>query len=226
MRTLLLLVVLLFSGSLQAQTVDTRQRVRLTTSYGDIVIALSDSTPRHRDNFLRLVREHYYDSVLFHRVIPDFMIQTGDPNSRYAAPTDTLGNGGPGYTIPAEICLPALFHKRGAVAAAREPDEVNPERASSGSQFYIVWGRMLSQGAINKYRKRLEERSHGRYTITPEMEEADALNGGSPHLDGEYTVFGEVVEGLDVVDNIQIADCDDLDRPLADLWILKAVVEP
>ena len=112
------------------------------------------------------------------------------------------------------------------MAAAREPDEVNPDRASSGSQFYIVWGRMLSQGAINKYRKRLEERSHGRYTITPEMEEAYALNGGSPHLDGEYTVFGEVVEGLDVVDNIQIADCDDLDRPLADLWILKAVVEP
>ena len=169
MRILLFLFVLLFAGSLQAQTADTRQRVRLTTSYGDIVIALSDSTPQHRDNFLRLVREHYYDSLLFHRVIPDFMIQTGDPDSRHAAPTDTLGDGGPGYTIPAEICLPALFHKRGAVAAARESDEVNPERASSGSQFYIVWGRMLSQGVINKYRKRLEARSNGRYTITPEM---------------------------------------------------------
>ena len=226
MRILLSLFVLLFAGSLQAQTADTRQRVRPTTSYGDIVIALSDSTPQHRDNFLRLVREHYYDSLLFHRVIPDFMIQTGDPDSRHAAPTDTLGDGGPGYTISAEICLPALFHKRGAVAAARESDEVNPARASSGSQFYIVWGRMLSQGAINKYRKRLEARSNGRYTITPEMEETYALHGGSPHLDGEYTVFGEVVEGLDVVDNIQIADCDDLDRPLADLWILKAVVEP
>ena len=226
MRILLFLFVLLFAGSLQAQTADTRQRVRLTTSYGDIVIALSDSTPQHRDNFLRLVREHYYDSLLFHRVIPDFMIQTGDPNSRHAAPTDTLCDGGPGYTIPAEICLPALFHKRGAVAAARESDDVNPERASSGSQFYIVWGRMLSQGAINKYRKRLEASSNGRYTITPEMEEAYALHGGSPHLDGEYTVFGEVVEGMDVVDNIQIADCDDLDRPLADLWILKAVIEP
>ena len=120
-----------------------RPRVCLETSLGKIVIELFNETPRHRDNFLRLVREGYYDGLLFHRVIENFMIQTGDPNSRYAAPTDTLGDGGPGYTIPAEICLPALFHKRGAVAAAREPDEVNPERASSGSQFYIVWGRML-----------------------------------------------------------------------------------
>lgn len=204
---------------------DLRQRVRLTTTYGDIVIALSDSTPRHRDNFLRLVREHYYDSLLFHRVIPDFMIQTGDPDSRHAAPGDTLGNGGPDYTVAAEICLPSLFHKRGAVAAAREADDVNPEHASSGSQFFIVWGRMMSQSTLNRFRRQLEERSGGRHTMTPEMAETYALHGGAPYLDGEYTVFGEVVEGLEIVDNIQIADTDGNDRPLADLRILRATVE-
>lgn len=226
MRRMCCLAILLLCGlsSLPAQT-DTRLRVRLTTTYGDIVIALSDSTPRHRDNFLQLVREGYYDSLLFHRVIPDFMIQTGDPDSRHASPGDTVGEGGPDYTIPAEIRLPSLFHKRGAVAAAREADDVNPERASSGSQFYIVWGRMMSQSTLHRFARQLEERSGGRYVMTPEMEETYALYGGAPYLDGEYTVFGEVVEGLEVVDNIQIADTDDCDRPLADLRILRATVE-
>ena len=222
-----LVLFLLFcclTGAAAQDVADTRQRVRLVTTYGDIVIALSDSTPRHRDNFLRLVREHYYDSLLFHRVIPDFMVQTGDPDSRHAAPGAQLGEGGPDYTIPAEICLPALYHKRGAVAAAREPDEVNPERASSGSQFYIVWGRIPSAASLNRYRKSLETSSNGRYTITDEMQETYAMYGGTPHLDGQYTVFGEVIEGLEVVDNLQFADTDDFDRPLADLRILRAEV--
>lgn len=222
-----LVLFLLFcclTGAAAQDAADTRQRVRLVTTYGDIVIALSDSTPRHRDNFLRLVREHYYDSLLFHRVIPDFMVQTGDPDSRHAAPGAQLGEGGPGYTIPAEICLPDLYHKRGAVAAAREPDEVNPEHASSGSQFYIVWGRIPSAASLNRYRKSLETSSNGRYTITDEMQETYAMYGGTPHLDGQYTVFGEVVEGLEVVDNLQFADTDDFDRPLADLRILRAEV--
>lgn len=205
---------------------DTRQRVRLVTNYGDIVIALSDSTPQHRDNFLRLVESHYYDSLLFHRVIENFMIQTGDPDSRHAAPGTLLGEGGPGYTIPAEIHLPHLFHKKGAVAAAREDDSVNPEKASSGSQFYIVWGRVWSPVSIARFRKKLEAATQGAHTLTQEMEETYGTIGGSPHLDGEYTVFGEVVEGLEeVVGNIQIAETDDNQRPLADLRILRAVID-
>lgn len=153
------------------------------------------------------------------------MIQTGDPDSRKAQPGAKLGDGGPGYDLPAEICLPKLFHRRGAVAAARESDDVNPERRSSGSQFYIVWGRMGTPKTVGRARQQVEKATGGRYTITDEMEETYCLYGGTPHLDGAYTVFGEVVEGLDdVVYAIQMETTDDNDRPFADVRILRAVV--
>ena len=222
MRTLLLLLVLLLSGSLQAQTVDTRQRVRLTTSYGDIVIALSDSTPRHRDNFLRLVREHYYDSVLFHRVIPDFMIQTGDPNSKNAPRDSVLGDGDVNYVVPPERCLPYIFHRRGAVAAARLPDDVNPDQYSSGCQFYIVWGKRFAPAPLSKMQASLAEKG---VEMTRSMADVYEVEGGTPHLDGGYTVFGEVIKGMDVVDCIQKVATNERDRPVEDVVILHAKVE-
>ena len=207
-------------------TTDTRQRVRFETTLGDIVIALYDETPIHRDNFLKLVKEGYYDSLLFHRVIEDFMIQTGDPDSRHAAPGQYLGEGGPDYELPAEIRLPNIYHRRGAVAAAREADAENPERKSSGSQFYIVWGKMGTGRNVGRARYAVEEATNGQYTITPEMEEDYILHGGTPHLDGAYTVFGEVIEGLDTtVYAIQMAVTDDNDRPFEDIRILRAVIQ-
>ena len=192
---------------------------------GNITIALFDETPLHRDNFIKLAREGAYDSLLFHRVIEDFMIQAGDPDSRHARPGQYLGEGGPGYDLPAEICYPKLRHVRGAVAAAREADDVNPERKSSGSQFYIVWGKMQTGRTLGRARFQVEEATGGKQTITPEVEEDYYLHGGTPHLDGAYTVFGEVVEGLDdVVYSIQMAVTDDNDRPFDDIRILKAVV--
>lgn len=222
MRILLFLFVLLFAGSLQAQTADTRQRVRLTTSYGDIVIALSDSTPQHRDNFLRLVREHYYDSLLFHRVIPDFMIQTGDPNSKNAPRDSVLGDGDVNYVVPPEICLPYIFHRRGAVAAARLPDDVNPDQYSSGCQFYIVWGKRFAPAPLSKMQASLAEKG---VEMTRSMADVYEVEGGTPHLDGGYTVFGEVIKGMDVVDCIQKVATNERDRPVEDVVILHAKVE-
>ena len=223
-RLYLLTVLLLSSLGIYAQQ-DTRQRVRFETTLGNITIALYDDTPLHRDNFVKLVKEGYYDSLLFHRVIEDFMVQTGDPDSRHAKPGQYLGEGGPDYELPAEIRVPQLYHRRGAVAAAREGDAENPERKSSGSQFYIVWGRMLSASNIGRARYAVEEATEGKYTITKAMEEDYALHGGSPHLDGAYTVFGEVVEGLEsTVYAIQMAVTDGNDRPYDDIRILRAVV--
>lgn len=224
MKNIILSLLFVFSISVLAQT-DTRQRVRLETTMGNITIALSDSTPLHRDNFVRLAKEGFYDSLLFHRVIADFMVQAGDPDSRHAEPGAYLGEGGPGYEIPAEIRVPHLYHLRGAVAAAREGDDENPERQSSGSQFYIVWGRMGSVKNIGRARLNVEKATNHQYTITPEMEENYILHGGAPHLDGTYTVFGEVVEGLDdVVYAMQMATTDDNDRPFEDIRIIRAVV--
>ena len=151
-RKIFCLIMCLGCLSLTLFAQDNRRRVRLQTDRGDIVIALSDETPQHRDNFLRLAEQGYYDGLLFHRVIEKFMIQTGDPDSRTAVGGQLLGEGGPGYTLPAEICLPKLFHHCGAVAAARESDDVNPERRSSGSQFYIVWGRIPHERTLEKHR--------------------------------------------------------------------------
>ncbi|HEV8507106.1 MAG TPA: peptidylprolyl isomerase [Chitinophagaceae bacterium] len=196
---------------------DRKKDVLLQTNYGDIVVRLSDSTPLHRDNFLKLVKTHYYDSVLFHRVIKNFMIQGGDPDSKHAKPGEPLGNGGPDYRVPAEFRA-SLFHKKGVIAAARDN---NPEKASSGSQFYIVQGKIFTDAGLDSVET---YRLNGR-KIPAEQREVYKTIGGTPHLDQGYTVFGEVVKGLDVVDKIASVPTSkgqDRDRPLEDVRIIKA----
>lgn len=243
-------------------------KVKLETSLGNIVVELYNETPQHRDNFIKLVKEGYYDGVLFHRVIKDFMIQTGDGNSKTAGPDTMLGDGDPGYTIEAEFIYPKYFHKRGALAAARTGDQVNPERRSSGSQFYIVTGKIYSSDELkmmtqrmaemkkqeifrrlaNANREKIEtmqkeedlaglqalqnqliqqteaEAAENPFTMTDEQIEAYTTVGGTPHLDGQYTVFGEVVEGMDVVDKIQNTTTSRADRPTVDIRIVKATI--
>ena len=196
---------------------DRKKDVLLHTNYGDIVIRLSDFTPLHRDNFLKLVKTHYYDSVLFHRVIKNFMIQGGDPDSKRAKPGEPLGEGGPAYTIPAEFRT-TLFHKKGVIAAARDN---NPEKASSGSQFYIVQGKVFTDAGLDSVET---YRLNGR-RIPTEQREVYKTIGGTPHLDQNYTVFGQVVKGLDVVDRIASVSTSkgqDRDRPLEDVRIINA----
>ena len=190
---------------------------------GDIVVRLYDETPIHRDNFLKLAKEGYYDGTLFHRVIKDFMIQGGDPDSKGAPAGKMLGVGGPDYTLEAEI-KDGLFHKRGALAAARQGDEVNPERRSSGSQFYIVWGKRYTDYQMDAYQKDLDSISNDSLKYTPEIRKAYFEKGGVPYLDGAYTVFGEVVDGLEVVDRIQNVATDQWARPKEDVRIIKATV--
>lgn len=200
---------------------DLRRDVEIVTTKGTIVIRLSDSTPQHRDNFLRLAKTGYYDSLLFHRVIRNFMIQTGDPDSKEGHPGKPMsqgGSGGPGYTIPAEFRT-SLFHRRGAVGAARNNDDVNPTRASSGSQFYIVQGRRFTEAGLDSVETR---RLKGR-KIPPDEREVYEEIGGAPHLDQAYTIFGEVISGMDVVDSIAAVKTSGapLDRPIQDVRILK-----
>lgn len=198
---------------------DRKRDVLMQTTMGDIVIRLSDSTPLHRDNFLKLVKVGYYDSLLFHRVIQNFMIQGGDPNSKQAKAGIPLGNGGPGYTVPAEIRT-TLFHKKGMLSAARTGDNVNPTKASSGSQFYIVQGKVFTDAGLDS----LETfRLNGR-KIPAAQREVYKTIGGTPHLDQGYTVYGEVIKGLEVVDKIaavQTSKGQDRDRPLEDVRIIK-----
>lgn len=197
--------------------------VVLETTKGDIELKLYDATPQHRDNFVKLVKECAYDSLLFHRVIRDFMIQGGDPDSKNAAPGVFLGEGDRPYTVPAEFRLEeGIFHRRGVLAAAREGDDVNPEQRSSAMQFYIVWGKVFDDAGLDNIQKRLDERTGGRVKLTTEMREVYKTVGGTPHLDGQYTVFGEVVSGLDVVDAIQQVQTDGNDRPLVDVRIIRA----
>ena len=245
------------------------KKVKIVTTEGDIIVELYDDTPIHKKNFLKLVKSHYYDSLLFHRVIKNFMIQSGDPFSKNAKPGSRLGLGGPGYTLPAEI-RPNHFHKRGALAAARESDDVNPKRRSSGSQFYIVQGRKFTGKELDKMERRLiaihrndlimrflTEKQNQAYRdtlkalarakdtngiikfrnrvyqlalkkyhkkpfkFTPEQRKTYLTKGGSPHLDGQYTVFGEVIKGMDVVDKIANKKTDRFNRPLEDVRILK-----
>ncbi|HEX9509911.1 MAG TPA: peptidylprolyl isomerase [Puia sp.] len=204
---------------------DLHKDVEMTTSKGILLLRLSDSTPLHRDNFLTLVKKGYYDSVLFHRVIQRFMIQAGDPDSRQGHPGKPLsqgGSGGPGYTIPAEF-RSSLFHKRGVLAAARTPDDVNPLKASSGSQFYIVQGRVFTDRGLDSLETfRLKGRK-----IPAEQRAVYKMIGGSPHLDQNYTVFGEVIKGMDVVDSIAASPTSGppSDRPLKDIriWKMKLV---
>lgn len=247
-------------------TVDNnRTKVLMSTSMGDIEIELYDETPKHRDNMVKLVKEGYYDGVLFHRVIKDFMIQTGDPKSKTATAGQMLGSGDPGYTIEAEIVYPRYFHKRGALAAARTGDNVNPERRSSGSQFYIVTGKTYNEPTLEMMEERMNEQKKQQVfeslvaprrkdvmkmrmagdtagltqlqnelvalteaevaknpvKFTPEQIGAYSTVGGAPHLDGQYTVFGEVVKGMDVVDKIERVETGRADRPVADVKVIS-----
>jgi cyclophilin family peptidyl-prolyl cis-trans isomerase len=255
------------SAPAKGKTDNKMTKVKLETTLGDIVVELYNETPQHRDNFIKLVKEGYYNGVLFHRVIKDFMIQTGDGNSKNAGPETTLGDGDPGYTIEAEFVYPKYFHKRGALAAARTPDQMNPERRSSGSQFYIVTGKIFSSEVLKQMiqnkAKRVKEETVVRLVtensakikqmqekqdnagmmalqneilqqaqakadsltkLTDEQMDAYTSIGGTPHLDGEYTVFGEVVSGMDVVDKIQNATTGRNDRPTVDIKIVKATI--
>lgn len=198
-----------------------RTRILVKTTKGDITLELYNETPKHRDNFIRLCKEHFFDGILFHRVIYEFMIQAGDPDSKNTEPDKHLGEGGPGYDIPAEILFPQLFHKRGVLAAAREGDDVNPERKSSGSQFYIVWGKKFTDEDLEKTQEKTG------VTLPDDICKAYRTVGGTPHLDGAYTVFGEVVDGLKVVDKIQQVKTNKEDRPKKDIKILETqIIQP
>ena len=201
-----------------------RAQVLLETTAGNIRIELYNETPLHRDNFLKLTKLGVYDSLLFHRVIKNFMIQSGDTNSKHAKPGDRLGTGDFDYTIEPEFRLPQIFHRRGTVAMAREGDDVNPERRSSACQFYIVWGHIHNDASLAKAEARIDSTTNGEVRLTQEMRDVYKTAGGTPHLDGQYTVFGEVIEGLAVVDSIQQTKTDKFNRPLEDIRILKATV--
>lgn len=241
--------------------------VSFETNYGKIIVKLYPETPKHRDNFMKLVNKGFYDGVLFHRVIADFMIQAGDPESKKAMPGAMLGSGDVGYTIPAEFAYPQYYHKRGALAAARQGDMTNPKKASSGCQFYIIQGRVFSEEELNvmeknnglkfeaklfqeklktkqnelkKYRQdrnliksdslqnsileevRSEIAKNPTYKFTEQQRIDYKTLGGTPHLDGEYTVFGEVIEGLDIVEKISKTKTGRNDRPMKDIKVIKA----
>lgn len=245
-------------------------KINIKTTEGDIIVALYDETPKHRDNFIKLAKEGYFDGTLFHRVIKDFMIQGGDPDSKDAPKGKMLGTGGPDYTIPAEFVYPKRYHKRGALSAARTGDEVNPERESSGSQFYIVLGKTFNKGELKQMEKQmtmqqeqttfdaLVKQHHdeimtlrrnrdraglqalqdqiiektkrickekGKPQFTEEQVETYTTIGGTPFLDNQYTVFGEVLEGLDVVEKIQNTATERGDRPKNDISMTIEVME-
>ncbi|WP_343700243.1 peptidylprolyl isomerase [Chitinophaga sp.] len=205
-KTLLLSFLLLAAMATQAQR---NRKVKVTTDYGTMVIRLYDQTPKHRDNFIRLVKQHFYDSLLFHRVIKQFMVQGGDPLSKNAAAGALLGEGSVGYTVPAEFQLD-LFHKKGVLAAARDN---NPAKASDGCQFYIVQGKKFTDGQLDT----LEQTRLGGRKIPVDQREVYKTIGGAPHLDQNYTVFGEVISGLPVVDSIAAVKTDKNNRPLQDV---------
>ena len=254
------------SQNAKAQTTENETKVLIKTSVGDITIKLYNETPQHRDNFIKLVNEHFYDSILFHRVIKDFMVQAGDPESKNAEKGVQLGAGGPGYNIPAEFVYPKYFHKRGALSAARQADQVNPERQSSGSQFYIVTGKKYGKYDLQDMEKQLSEqqgqaifdrlvaqnrdtimnlqlagnndgllklqdeliakteaelKEKGPFKFTKEQVDAYMEDGGTPFLDNQYTVFGEVIDGMRTVDKIESAGTDMSDRPRKDIRIIS-----
>ncbi|MBP5342212.1 MAG: peptidylprolyl isomerase [Bacteroidales bacterium] len=201
----------------QTKKVDRPVMVEMTTSMGKMVFVLYNDTPLHRDNFLKLVKEHTYDSLLFHRVIKNFMIQAGDPNSRNAKPNQMLGDGTLGYTVPAEF-RPNHIHKKGALCAARQGDNINPRKESSASQFYVVQGQVWDDKTLNMMEQRFGKK------FTAEQRKIYTTVGGTPHLDGDYTVFGELVEGMEVVDKIAAVETGAADRPVKDVRILKVKV--
>ncbi len=241
----------------------------LETTKGDIRLRLFDDTPKHRDNIIKLAKEGFYDGTLFHRVIKDFMIQAGDPESKHASDTATLGSGDTGYTIPAEFVYPKYFHRRGVLSAARMGDDVNPNKESSGCQFYIVTGKVFKEAELDALESQMNQnmlhsefnrlaRQHMKeiflmrknsdstglkklqdelieqaekivlqnpFRFTEEQRNAYKTVGGAPHLDGQYTVFGEVIEGMDVVNRIQDVKTNRADRPLENIVIKKITVE-
>ena len=257
------------TGTKKGEDMDKETLVKIETTAGDIKVKLYNETPKHRDNFIKLVKDGMYEGTLFHRVIKDFMIQAGDPDSKNAPKGKMLGAGDVGYTIPAEFVYPKFFHKKGALSAARQGDNVNPKKESSGCQFYIVTGKVYNDSTLlsmesqmneNKinvifntlaqkhmkeiYKMRKANDEDGLYDLqeklfaeaqemaakqpefhfTPEQIEAYTTVGGTPHLDGEYTVFGEIVEGMDVVGKIQQVKTDRSDRPEEDVKIIKATI--
>ena len=210
---LLIFCISMISNLSDAQPVPIIDKmVLISTNYGEIKIKLYNETPKHRDNFIKLATKGFYDGTVFHRIIKGFMVQGGDPNSKDASPEQALGMGGPGYTIPAELNS-KCFHKKGALAAARLGDEINPKKESSGSQFYIVQGKKYAQADMV-----------GMGITSPEAIKAYTTVGGTPFLDGNYTVFGEVVEGLDVVDKIAAVKTGKNDRPVEDIKITVKVI--
>ena len=192
------------------------------TTMGTVEFKLYNETPLHRDNFIHLAEEHYFDSLLFHRIIDNFVIQGGDPNSKYAKPGEMLGDGEPDYRVPAEFRLEqGIFHHKGVVNAAREGDDTNPDRESCASQFCFMMGSPMTDEQLDRAQARLDAQTGGQVKITPEMREVYKKVGGSPHLDGQYTVFGEVVKGMEVLEAIQKVETDAYDRPLEDVRMLK-----
>lgn len=274
MKNILIVLALvsgLFIHNLYGQ--ETRKKVKVITKYGDIIIELYNETPQHRDNFIKLAKEGFYDDLLFHRVINEFMIQGGDPESKNAEAGARLGNGGPGYQIPAEF-VEGIIHKKGALAAAREGDQVNPEKKSSGSQFYIVQGKVYNNQILQQMETKFEQRQimqlmnayfqdpanaetlnkvktlqqeekfdevnalylevqnivkdspeYTPFKFTDQQIEAYTTVGGTPHLDGAYTVFGQVVEGLKVIDAIAVQQTDKNNRPIEDIKMKVEVIE-
>ena len=253
------------SQNAKAQSANDETKVLIKTTVGDITIKLYNETPQHRDNFIKLVEEHYYDSILFHRVIKDFMVQAGDPESKNAEKGVQLGAGGPGYTIPAEFVYPKYFHKRGALSAARQADQVNPERKSSSSQFYIVTGKTYNKYELQDMEKQLRQKqgqgifdrlvaqnmdsimsmqmagdndgimklqeelnaktneifNKEQIKFTEEQVDTYMSEGGTPFLDNDYTVFGEVIDGMKAVYKIEQAGTDMNDRPRKDIRIIS-----
>jgi peptidyl-prolyl cis-trans isomerase B (cyclophilin B) len=189
-------------------------KVKIETEYGNIIVMLYDQTPQNSGNMVKLAKEHGYDSTLFHRCIPQFMIQGGDPDSKHAQPGQMLGGGGLNYRVPAEI-NDSLFHKKGALAVARDN---NPDKSGSASQFYIVVGKTYTDAELDN----IEKRTGKKYTAA--QRETYKTTGGTPHLDGNYTVFGEVLEGQDIVDKICIEPRDQYDRPKKDIRIISLSV--
>lgn len=270
MKNLFALFVLCYVISAYSFAQNKETLILMKTDNGNIKLKLYNETPKHRDNFIKLVKEKYYDGMLFHRVIKDFMIQTGDPDSKNAAKGTVLGNGGPNYTIPAEFNA-KFFHKKGALAAARQGDEMNPKKESSGSQFYIVQGKGFSEQEIAQLESNINKQAKTQYYIayinkpenkalykkidslqkvqdvkaidnivaeldntigknvksfafTAEQKKIYTTVGGTPHLDGGYTVFGEVIEGLDIVEKISLVPVDGNSRPNDDLKIISVEI--